>query len=87
MRPFSEIKRGSAGVTQRVLTQSLRRLERDGMIEKHVLPTSPVGVECRISELGESLRAPFGYLYDWTVTHSATIQANQRAYDASHQPR
>jgi len=79
---FNELKRRLEGVTQRVLTQTLRRLERNGMIRRRVLPTSPVGVEYSLTPLGESLREPFGRLYDWTVEHSEEIQNSQRAYDS-----
>lgn len=79
---FNELKRGLEGITQRVLTQTLRRLERNGMIRRTVLPTRPVGVEYALTPLGESLREPFGRLYDWTVEHSAEIQDCRRAYDA-----
>jgi DNA-binding HxlR family transcriptional regulator len=51
------------------------------MIRRTVLPTSPVGVEYSLTPLGESLREPFGHLYDWTVEHSEEIQSSQRAYD------
>lgn len=85
-RRFNEIKRRLQGVTQRVLTQTLRRLERNGMIERHVLPTSPVGVQYSLTPLGASLREPFGHLYDWTVTHAAEINARQAAYDERTQP-
>jgi DNA-binding HxlR family transcriptional regulator len=78
---FNEIKRRLAGVTQRVLTQTLRRLERNGMITRRVIPTSPIGVEYALTPLGESLREPFGRLYDWTVEHAALIQAAQEEYD------
>lgn len=78
---FNELKRRLEGVTQRVLTQTLRRLERNGMIQRTVLPTSPVGVEYSLTPLGESLREPFGQLYAWTVAHSNAIQHSQRAYD------
>jgi DNA-binding HxlR family transcriptional regulator len=78
---FNELKRSLEGITQRVLTQTLRRLERNGMIRRTVLPTSPVGVEYSLTPLGESLREPFGHLYDWTVEHSEEIQSSQRAYD------
>lgn len=81
-RRFNEIKRRLEGVTQRVLTQTLRRLERDGMVERRVLPTSPVGVEYRITPLGELLREPFGRLYDWTVVNADVIRRNQSDYDA-----
>lgn len=80
-RRFNEIKRRLEGVTQRVLTYTLRRLERNGMIERHVLPTSPVGVEYSLTPLGESLREPFGRLYDWTVAHTHEIHAHQHEYD------
>lgn len=78
---FNEIKRRLEGVTQRVLTQTLRRLERNGMVVRRVLPTSPVGVEYSLTPLGESLREPFGRLYDWTVNNADEIQAHQMDYD------
>ncbi len=81
-RRFNEIKRRLEGVTQRVLTQTLRKLERDGMIDRRVLPTSPVGVEYALTPLGESLREPFGHLYDWTVMNAEHIRRNQSRYDA-----
>ncbi|OLR93297.1 winged helix-turn-helix transcriptional regulator [Actinokineospora bangkokensis] len=81
---FNHIKRRLEGVTQRVLTQTLRRLERNGMIERRVLPTSPVGVEYSLTPLGASLREPFGHLYDWTTAHAEEIQDCQRGYDQRH---
>ncbi|MEV4926579.1 winged helix-turn-helix transcriptional regulator [Streptomyces roseoverticillatus] len=78
---FNEIKRRLEGVTQRVLTQTLRRLERNGMVVRRVLPTSPVGVEYSLTPLGESLREPFGRLYDWTVNHADEIREHQIDYD------
>jgi len=78
---FNELKRRLEGITQRVLTQTLRRLERNGMIRRTVLPTSPVGVEYSLTPLGESLREPFLHLYEWTVRHSEQIVAAQREYD------
>lgn len=83
---FNEIKRRLEGVTQRVLTQTLRRLERNGMITRRVLPTSPVGVEYSLTPLGESLREPFGHLYAWTVAHADEIRARQSDYDDRAQP-
>ncbi|WP_406640313.1 winged helix-turn-helix transcriptional regulator [Amycolatopsis sp. WGS_07] len=80
-RRFNDIKRRLEGVTQRVLTQTLRRLERNGMIVRRVLPTSPIGVEYSLTPLGESLREPFGRLYDWTVAHTGEIHESQRSYD------
>ncbi|WP_134663645.1 MULTISPECIES: helix-turn-helix domain-containing protein [unclassified Amycolatopsis] len=80
-RRFNDVKRRLEGVTQRVLTQTLRRLERNGMIVRRVLPTSPVGVEYSLTPLGESLREPFGRLYDWTVAHTGEIHESQQRYD------
>ncbi|MET1071684.1 MAG: helix-turn-helix domain-containing protein [Umezawaea sp.] len=80
-RRFNDVKRHLEGVTQRVLTQTLRRLERNGMITRRVLPTSPIGVEYALTPLGESLREPFGRLYAWTVANADEIQARQRDYD------
>ncbi len=80
-RRFNDVKRRLEGVTQRVLTQTLRRLERNGMIERRVLPTSPIGVEYRLTPLGESLRGPFGGVYDWAVANAAEIQACQADHD------
>jgi DNA-binding HxlR family transcriptional regulator len=79
---FNEIKRQLEGVTQRVLTQTLRRLERNGMIARRVLETSPLGVEYSLTPLGESFRGPFTHLLDWTIEHSGEVTAAQREFDA-----
>lgn len=79
---FNEIKRQLEGVTQRVLTQTLRRLERNGMVARRVLETSPIGVEYSLTPLGQSFRVPFTQLYEWTLAHSDEIEQAQRAYDA-----
>ncbi|MEU7040767.1 helix-turn-helix domain-containing protein [Streptomyces varsoviensis] len=72
---------GLEGITQRDLAQTLRRVERNGMIQRTVLPTSPVGVEYSLTPLGASLREPFGRLYDWTDEHGEEIQSCRRSYD------
>ncbi|WFE23534.1 helix-turn-helix domain-containing protein [Solwaraspora sp. WMMD937] len=79
---FNEIRRQLEGVTQRVLTQTLRRLERNGLVVRRVLETSPVGVEYSLTTLGESFREPFTRLYEWALTHSDEIQEAQRTFDA-----
>jgi DNA-binding HxlR family transcriptional regulator len=80
---FNELKRRLDGITQRVLTQTLRRLERNGMVERRVLATSPVGVEYALTPLGRSLQEPFGQLYDWSVSHAPEIQDARTRYDAA----
>ncbi|MFB7763894.1 winged helix-turn-helix transcriptional regulator [Streptomyces xiamenensis] len=79
---FNGIKRQLEGVTQRVLTQTLRRLERNGMIQRRVLETSPLGVEYSLTPLGESFRGPFTCLHKWTIEHSDEVLSAQQAYDA-----
>lgn len=78
---FNEIKRQLDGVTQRVLTQTLRRLERNGLIRRRVLQTSPVGVEYSLTPLGRSFRGPFICLLRWTIEHSGEVVAAQNEYD------
>jgi len=80
-RRFNEIKRRLEGITQRVLTQTLRRLERNGMVARRVLPGPPLGVEYSLTPLGRSLERPFGAIYDWTIENMGVIQAAQRRYD------
>ena len=78
---FNAIKRRLEGVSQKSLTQTLRRLERNGLIERRVLPTSPVAVEYRMSPLGRTLLQPFRALYRWTKTHMPEVEAARRAFD------
>jgi DNA-binding HxlR family transcriptional regulator len=79
---FSGLKRTMEGVTQKALTQALRRLERSGLITRRVLPTSPVSVEYSITALGRTLQPPFGALYAWAVQHRQAIEEAQRTFDA-----
>ncbi|MBZ4334933.1 helix-turn-helix transcriptional regulator [Corallococcus sp. AS-1-12] len=80
-RRFNAIKRQLEGITQRVLTQTLRKLERNGMVRRRVLGGSPPGVEYALTPLGRSLQEPFAVLYDWTLAHIDAIQKHQEAYD------
>ena len=78
---FNAIKRHLEGVTQKALTQCLRRLERNGLLTRRVIPASPVGVEYEISPLGRSLQAPFKALYDWTVLNLGSVEDARHAFD------
>jgi DNA-binding HxlR family transcriptional regulator len=80
-RRFNAIKRQLEGITQRVLTQTLRKLERNGMVRRRVLGGSPPGVEYALTPLGRSLQKPFAALYDWTLAHIDRILEQQQAYD------
>jgi len=79
---FNAIRRHLEGVTQKALTQCLRRLERNGLILRRVIPVSPVAVEYEITALGRSLHAPFKALHAWTLANLADVEAARAAFDA-----
>ena len=78
---FNAIKRGLEGITQKALTQCLRRLERNGLVERRVIPSSPVGVEYEITRLGRTLQPPFRALYAWTLDHFPDVEEARRQFD------
>lgn len=84
---FNLVKRRLEGITQKALTQCLRRLERNGLLSRHVLATSPVAVEYRITPLGRSLQQPFKALHDWTLTRLPEVEEARRAFDQRHGER
>ncbi len=79
---FNALMRRLEGITHKALTQALRRLERNGLIARRVMATSPVAVEYSITDLGRTLQAPFGAVYDWAIHHLDDIEEAQRRYDA-----
>jgi DNA-binding HxlR family transcriptional regulator len=81
-RRFNAVKRRLDGVTQRVLTQTLRKLERNGMVTRRVLDGRVLGVEYALTPLGQSLQRPFAILFGWTVENIDVILDCQRSYDA-----
>lgn len=82
-RRFSELKREIDGISQRMLTLSLRGLERDGLISRHVTPSIPPRVDYELTELGLSLREPVRALGAWASEHIDCIRAAQERYDAA----
>lgn len=78
---FNEIMRRLDGITHKALADALKRLERNGLVVRHVLPTTPVGVEYTITPLGKSLQEPFAALYSWALTCGDQLEAAQIAYD------
>ncbi|MBC7799983.1 MAG: helix-turn-helix transcriptional regulator [Gemmatimonadaceae bacterium] len=80
-RRFNAIKRRLEGITQKALTQALRRLERNGLVARRVIPVSPVAVEYSVTPLGRTLQQPFAALYGWTVDHLADIEQARRDFD------
>ncbi|MGC4899486.1 winged helix-turn-helix transcriptional regulator [Micromonospora echinospora] len=79
---FNELRRAIPAVTQKSLTATLRRLERNGIVERHVVATRPVAVEYRITRLGKTLRAPIDVLLDWADAHLPQIEQARRTFDA-----
>lgn len=82
-RRFNDIKRRLEGVSQKSLTQVLRQLERNGLIAREVLPTSPVGVQYSLSPLGRSLLIPFRRLYGWMLENFDEVEAARHRYDTT----
>lgn len=79
---FNEIRRQLEGISQKSLTQTLRKLERNGLATREVIDTSPVAVQYRLSDLGVTLLPPFRALYGWTKYHLGDVQRAREAYDA-----
>ncbi len=80
---FNELRRRLDGITHKALSDALKRLERNGLVSRRILPLQPVGVEYAITALGSSLREPFAALYTWTLVHGTELERAQAGYDAS----
>ncbi|MEU9447628.1 helix-turn-helix domain-containing protein [Streptomyces sp. NPDC048277] len=78
---YSELFRLLAGVSQKMLTQTLRSLERDGLVTRTVVPTVPVTVSYELTELGLSLHQMMRGLKTWAETHMDDVFANRETYD------
>lgn len=71
---FGELKRAIGDISQRMLTQTLRDLQADGMIEREVFPTTPPSVEYSLSPMGRSFLVPLGALVDWAFENHPAIR-------------
>jgi len=78
---FNEIKRTVGGISQQMLTRTLKALERDGMVSRTVYPTVPPQVEYALTELGQSLAVPVRALGAWAGEHIDEIENNRARYD------
>ncbi len=84
---FNEIKRAVDGISQRMLTLTLRGLERDGLVTRTVYPTVPPRVDYELTELGRTLLEPVCALVAWATAHRAEIlQARERFDEAAGEP-
>ncbi|WP_032380070.1 winged helix-turn-helix transcriptional regulator [Rhodococcoides fascians] len=79
---FNDLRRAIPEVTQKSLTATLRKLERNGIIERTVLSTRPVAVEYRITPLGKTLRDPVDVLLAWATAHMDDIDRARDRFDA-----
>lgn len=82
-RRFNEIKRMIGGISQRMLTLTLRNLERDGLVSRTVTPTVPPRVDYGLTDLGRDLLGPISALGAWAIEHQACILAARAQFDAS----
>jgi DNA-binding HxlR family transcriptional regulator len=78
---FSQLRARIGGVTQKMLTQTLRALERDGMVSRKVYPTVPVSVEYTLTPLGHSLAKAVSVIRRWAYGHMDAIEAARRRFD------
>jgi DNA-binding HxlR family transcriptional regulator len=79
---FSELRRRVEGISQKMLTQTVRGLERDGLVTRAVFPTVPVTVEYALTPLGHSLCAAIHVLRTWAYDHIDDMEASRAAYEA-----
>lgn len=79
---FNELRREIEGISQKVLSQVLKKLERDGLVTRTAYPTVPVTVEYAITPLGETLTSTVAALTRWAEDNMPAILAAQRRYDS-----
>ena len=79
---YSELSRRLAGVSQKMLTQTLRSLERDGLLTRTVTPTVPVTVTYELTDLGSSLQQVMCGVKGWAETHMDEVLFNREKYDS-----
>jgi DNA-binding HxlR family transcriptional regulator len=80
---FSELKRSIEGISQRMLTLTLRGLERDGLVTRTMFPTIPPRVDYALTRLGRTLLEPVRALATWAEKHREEIQAARDKFDAN----
>ncbi|AZM92778.1 helix-turn-helix domain-containing protein [Streptomyces sp. W1SF4] len=78
---YSDLRRRLASVSQKMLTQTLRHLERDGLVSRTVIPAVPVRVEYELTELGRSLLPVMSAIKDWAEEHMDEVRAARAVYD------
>jgi len=81
---LSALKRELGSISQKMLTRTLRNLERDGFVSRKVTPSTPPQVEYALTEMGQDLFCPIAALSEWTFANADAIDAARADYDARH---
>lgn len=84
VRRFRQLQRAVPGISQRMLTLTLRRLERDSLVARTVYPTVPAQVEYALTSTGHSLTVVLKALADWAAEHRGTVMASRSRWDTGH---
>jgi DNA-binding HxlR family transcriptional regulator len=85
-RRFSEIRRGLGSISQKMLTTTLRALERNGFVTRTVFPTVPPRVDYALTSLGRDLLVPVSALSEWALRNAEKMEKAQRLFDDAHAP-
>lgn len=81
---FTEIQQRIPGISQRMLTRTLRHLERDGLLAREAFPEVPPRVEYELTAMGRTLIQPAVTLAEWAVDNNPRIEQSHAAYDSDH---
>jgi DNA-binding HxlR family transcriptional regulator len=79
---FGELRAACAGISEKMLTQTLRSLERDGLVDRRALPSTPPGVEYALTDLGRSLLEPLNAVRAWGREHMDDVERARLSYDS-----
>jgi DNA-binding HxlR family transcriptional regulator len=77
---FSEVRARIPDISQRMLAQTLRRLEQDGLVSRRVFPTIPPRVDYTLTDLGTSMLVPLGEMIRWAIANHGAVRAARAAY-------
>ena len=80
---FNELRRTIGGISQRMLTLTLRGLERDGLVTRTVFPTIPPRVDYALTDRGQTLIEPLKALFAWATANNAAIEQSRKVFDAA----
>jgi len=78
---YGDLHRQVGGISQKMLTQTLRKLERDGLVSRHIYPEVPPRTEYELTKLGHTLIPPMAALCEWAGNHLGELEQSRRRYD------